>query len=296
MNLKEYIKKHQARVNEELKNYVNSYGKFPKTIFDSMNYSLEAGGKRVRPILAIAACEACGGNAEKAMPVACALEMIHTFSLIHDDLPAMDDDDYRRGKLTNHKVYGEAVAVLAGDGLMTLAFSILSNPDFVNSITPKAAIEIIADISKATGVLGMIGGQVIDMESQGKKITINELETLHNLKTGELITISVTSGAKVAGATSEQVEAIRKYGEATGLSFQVADDILDIVSTTEELGKDVGSDVENEKATFPALIGLEASRERANKLMNEAIEYLSVFDEKADPLREIARYIVERTN
>lgn len=291
MDLKTYLADRKRAVEAALKSSLSDKA-IPDTLKRSMQYSLEAGGKRLRPILVIAGAEAVGGRAEKVMPVACALEMIHTFSLIHDDLPAMDDDDLRRGKPTNHKVFGEATAILAGDALLAEAFSLMA--DASRGTDPKLLIDVIRDISFATGSRGMTGGQVLDMDSMGKRITEGELTRLHTLKTGRLITVAATSGAKFSGATEDKLSALKRYGEAVGLAFQIADDILDIEGDVKEIGKDVGSDVENEKATYPSLIGLEESKRRARSLVGAALESLSIFDERADPLREIARYIVER--
>ena len=257
-----------------------------------MRYSLFAGGKRIRPILCLAASESCGGGRREVLPVACALEMIHTFSLIHDDLPSMDDDDLRRGVSTNHKVFGEAIAILAGDGLVTQAFVVLGKlKDSYRD--PKHVLEVITDIALATGSLGMVGGQVVDMISEGKKITIDELRRLHLLKTGRLISVSVTSGAKLVCEDAGRLNALERYGAAIGLAFQIADDILDIEGG-EEIGKDIGSDVENDKATYPSLLGLEDAKLEAKKVCQEAIECLQNFGSEADALRAIAQYIVER--
>ncbi len=293
MELKSYLAGKKNDVEGALMRWLSD-DSIPPTLKRSMEYSLAAGGKRLRPILVIAGAEAVGGSSEKVMPIACALEMIHTFSLIHDDLPAMDDDDLRRGKPTDHKVFGEATAVLAGDGLLAEAFSVLANADASGS--PKLMVEVIGDIASATGARGMTGGQQIDMESAGAKITERELTRLHGLKTGRLIAVSVTSGAKYCGASKMQIEALERYGELIGLAFQIADDILDIEGSEEEIGKDVGSDIDNDKATYPAIIGLDASKRKASSLVDEALAKLDIFDGRADPLREIARYTISRRN
>jgi geranylgeranyl diphosphate synthase type II len=258
-----------------------------------MRYSVFAGGKRVRPVLMLAACDAVGGNLEKAIPAACAMEMIHTYSLIHDDLPAMDDDDFRRGNPTNHKVYGEATAILAGDALLTEAFILLSKDDGGDA---AARLKVIQEIATASGSRGMVGGQVVDMESEGKPelIDIATLSYIHTHKTGALIRASVRAGAILAGAGEERLASLTRYAEAIGLAFQIADDILDVEGTTEELGKDAGSDEARGKATYPALVGLEASKARAQELVDMALEALAGFDERAEPLRAIASYIVKR--
>jgi len=291
MRVESYLTERRKLVEETLTQSLAD-DSIPVTLRKAMEYSLRAGGKRLRPILVIAGAEAVGGSAASVVPIASALEMIHTFSLVHDDLPAMDDDDLRRGKPTNHKVFGEATAILAGDGLLAEAFSVLSR--VAHDSDPMLIIEVIRDIADATGARGMTGGQLIDMESVGAKLDETRLTHLHSMKTGRLITVSVTSGAKFCKAPASQVEALRRYGECIGLAFQIADDILDIEGSQEEIGKDVGSDMANNKATYPAIIGLEASRQKARMLVDRAVTALSIFDERADPLREIARYTIER--
>ena len=262
-----------------------------------MRYSVFAGGKRVRPVLMLAACEAVGGTIDKAMPAACAMEMIHTYSLIHDDLPAMDDDDFRRGRPTNHKVFGEAIAILAGDALLTEAFKLISDPRFAAGTDPAARIAVISEIATCAGSYGMVGGQVVDMESEGQPdMDLPTVQYIHTHKTGALIKASVVAGALLGGADQQQLAAIRRYGEAAGLAFQIADDILDIEGTTEQIGKDAGSDEARGKATYPAVIGLAAAKQEARAMMDEAFAALSVFGERAEPLRAIAQYIVERKN
>ncbi len=295
MDLKLYLKEMQQHVDKYLELCLPRADELPSTIHQSMRYSMFAGGKRVRPILVLAACEAVGGDLHNALPAACALEMIHTYSLIHDDLPAMDNDDFRRGNPTNHKVYGEATAILAGDGLLTEAFILLSSADACRELNPSAVRQILHEIAVASGSRGMIGGQVVDMESEGKKeIDLATVQYIHTHKTGALIRASVRSGALIGGASPEKLDAITRYGEAIGLAFQIADDILDIEGTTEEIGKDAGSDQERGKATYPAVMGLAEAKRRAVELVDVALDSLSLFDEKADPLREIATYIVKR--
>jgi len=263
----------------------------PERLRQAMRYSLEAGGKRIRPILCFAGAEAVGGSADKVMPAAVALEMIHTFSLIHDDLPAMDDDSMRRGRPTNHKVFGEATAILAGDGLLAEAFCVLAD---ARGVDHRHLVNTILDIARAAGGRGMTGGQVIDMESTGKKIGEAKLAKLHRYKTGALIKASVTSGARLCGAGAEDLTALDRYGEAVGLAFQIADDILDIEGDQQTIGKDVGSDEGKEKSTYPAAIGIEASRRQAEALVNQAVAAVGRFDERGEPLKLIARYIIER--
>ncbi len=269
---------------------------FPLSVHEAMRYSLFGGGKRVRPILAIAAAEAIGAKTADLLPVAGSLELIHTYSLIHDDLPAMDDDDFRRGRATCHKVYGEAIAILAGDGLLNMAFEVLSDPRRLKAIPANRLIAIIKEISTASGVFGMIGGQVVDMESENKDVDFPTLEYIHTHKTGALIRASVRVGALYGKAGKRQFTALTHYGEMVGLAFQIADDILDITGTEEEIGKDVGSDIKKGKKTFPSFYGLEESRARAHEVADKAVHALKDFDRKADPLRELAKYIVNRVN
>lgn len=300
MDLKEYLKSRKELVDGFLERAVPEEDRRPRSLHRSMRYSLKAGGKRVRPVLAIAAAEAVLERDVSDMPgvvaVASSLELIHTYSLIHDDLPAMDDDDFRRGQPTNHRVFGEAVAILAGDALLTSAFDVLSNPEHVGGMKPGALLSIIREIAVASGSLGMVGGQVIDIESEGMEVDFATLEYIHSHKTGALIRASVRVGAMAAGADDEQLRALTRYGTDVGLAFQIADDILDIVGTQEEIGKDVGSDIERGKKTYPAFIGLDASRARAEELSRSAVEALSGFGPHAGPLREIAKYIVSRTS
>ncbi len=294
MDIKEYLIEKGKMVEHALDGYLPKETEMPATLHKAMRYSMMAGGKRIRPVLCIASCEAAGGKMEDVMPVACALEMIHTYSLIHDDLPAMDNDDLRRGMPTSHKVFGEAVAILAGDALLTLAFRVMTDMRLRSIVKPSVILDVINDMSWAAGSFGMVGGQVVDMESEGREIDLPTLEYLHTHKTGALLLASIKSGAKIGGGTDEQIDALTRYGECLGLAFQIADDILDIEGSQEEIGKDVGSDLEKKKATYPSIIGMAASKERALELMNMAIDSLKGFDEKAEPLRKIAKYVVER--
>jgi geranylgeranyl diphosphate synthase type II len=296
MSLENYLAEKKQIVDAALAAYLDENPVYPETILKSMRYSLDAGGKRIRPVLMFAAAEAVAGPSETltktVLPFACAMEMIHTFSLIHDDLPCMDDDDLRRGVPTNHKVFGEAIAVLAGDGLLAEAFRIMAAHP--GSVPVERRMAVLCDMAMATGARGMVGGQVIDLESENKQITVNELEHLHELKTGALLVNSVVSGVKLAGGSRDQIGAATTYGERVGLAFQIADDLLDIEGTTEQLGKPAGSDIENKKSTFPALLGKEDSRTEAKELMIEAIESLEIFKPRHSTLMELARYIVER--
>ncbi|HEY6874450.1 MAG TPA: farnesyl diphosphate synthase [Geobacteraceae bacterium] len=295
MDLKQYLKERCAQVDAALDRLLPREDDLPVSLHKSMRYSVFAGGKRIRPILMLAACEAVGGDMGLSMPAACAMEMIHTYSLIHDDLPAMDDDDFRRGNPTNHKVFGEAIAILAGDALLTEAFNAMSNPAYADQVPPATLLAVINEIGLCAGSFGMVGGQVVDMESEGKHdIDLATVQYIHTHKTGALIKASVKAGAMLGGASGEVLAAMTRYGEAVGLAFQVADDILDIEGTTEQIGKDAGSDEARGKATYPAVLGLTESKKRAAELVDLALESLAGFDAKAEPLREIARYIVFR--
>jgi geranylgeranyl diphosphate synthase type II len=296
MNIKEYLAQKRIAVDKALESLVPPAKTFPPKVLEAMRYSLFAGGKRVRPIFALASAEALGAKTAGFLPIAGALELIHTYSLIHDDLPAMDDDDLRRGRPTCHKVYGEAIAILAGDGLLNRAFEVLSDPRRLKTVTAVRLIAITREISLASGVFGMIGGQVVDMESEGKDVDLPTLEYIHTHKTGALIRASVRTGAIYAKASEKRLKALTRYGERVGLAFQIADDILDIVGSREEIGKDVGSDLKKGKKTFPSFYGLEESRKRAKEVADQALAALRDFDRKADPLRELAKYIVTRVN
>ncbi len=265
----------------------------PPRIYESMRYSLLAGGKRLRPILCLATCELLGGTVAMAMPMACALEMVHTMSLVHDDLPAMDNDDYRRGKLTNHKVYGDDIAILAGDGLLAYAFEHLATA--TREVPPDRILRAIAQLSRATGAAGLVGGQVVDLESEGKTdLSLETLTFIHTHKTGALLEACVVCGAILAGAAAAEEERLSRYAQHIGLAFQIVDDILDITATQEELGKTAGKDLQAQKATYPSFWGLEASRLEAARLIEAALAELAVYSEKAEPLRAIARFIGAR--
>jgi len=291
-DLKNYLQDRRILVEATLEKLLPPEKDWPEKLHEAMMYSIRAGGKRLRPILALAACEAVGGKIDRALPIAAALEMIHTYSLIHDDLPAMDDDELRRGKPTNHKIFGEALAILAGDALLTEAFRIMAKHRHAE-VSPVTLMEVIEQIADASGSKGMAGGQVADLQSEKKKISLTDLEKLHRHKTGKLIRVSVEAGARLGGADSSQLEALGLYGEKIGLAFQIADDVLDIEGG-EEIGKDIGSDLANEKSTYPSLLGLEESKKMARRLIEESIALLNPFDEKAQALRAIAQYVVNR--
>ena len=268
---------------------------YPETIYEAMRYSLLAGGKRLRPILCLASCELAGGTTSMAMPTACALEMIHTMSLIHDDLPAMDNDDYRRDKLTNHKVYGDDIAILAGDGLLTYAFEFIATK--TENVPPQQVLQTIAYLGRAAGAGGLIGGQVVDVESEGKTdVSLETLNYIHAHKTGALLEACVVCGAVLASASEADLQRLSRFAKNIGLAFQIIDDILDITATQEELGKTAGKDVQAGKVTFPSLWGIEESRRQASQLVADAKAQLAVFGSKALPLLAIADYITSRSN
>ncbi|MHA3773774.1 polyprenyl synthetase family protein [Verrucomicrobiota bacterium sgz303538] len=291
MSLTAYLRDRQKLIEQALNGYLPRATTKPATIHKAMRYSLFAGGKRLRPILALAAAEACGGTPEAALPAACAVECVHTYSLIHDDLPCMDDDDLRRGRPTSHKVFGEGIAVLAGDALLTIAFEILAQAETTTRYKTGA---LITELATASGSRWLIAGQVMDLEGEGKKISGEQLRFIHRAKTAALLTTSIRLGAMSANASEQKLQALTDFGQALGLAFQVIDDILDVTQTTEKLGKTAGKDVEATKATFPALFGLERSRAEARKLTEAAHASLKPFGEKAAYLRDIADYLLAR--
>lgn len=295
MDLELYLKEKKRLVDGFLGEYVSTKKKqkdCPKRLSGAMSYSLMAGGKRIRPILAIAGYEAGGGRSGNIMPVASSLELVHTYSLIHDDLPAMDNDDFRRNKPTAHRVYGEAVAILAGDALLTDAFNIISN----SGVSPGKLVRVIRELTKAAGPEGMVGGQTVDIILEGKKAKKKDIVYIHSHKTGALIRGSVRIGAIMAGASPAKLKALTEYGEKIGLAFQIIDDILDIICTKEEMGKSTGSDDAKGKNTYPSTFGLKESEKIAERLVDDSVKALKGFDRKADPLREIAGYILLRRN
>ena len=291
MPLKAYLTSRQSLVEKALDRFIPKSTVKPTTLHKAMRYSLLAGGKRLRPILCLAAAEACGGEVSKAIPAACAVECIHTYSLIHDDLPCMDNDDFRRGKPTSHKVFGEGVAVLAGDALLTIAFEILAEAEGSARFKMPALIK---ELSSASGCLWLIGGQVADLEGEGKKISGPQLKFIHQAKTSALLTASIRLGAMSANATEQKLTHLTMFGQNLGLAFQVIDDILDVTQTSEKLGKSAGKDVAAQKATYPAIYGLEKSRKEANRLTQAALVALEPFGTKAAILRSIADYLLQR--
>jgi len=292
--LEEYLQQQQQRVEVILDQLLPPPDSYPPLLTEAMRYSVFAGGKRLRPILTLAAAEAVGGDPEMVLPAAGALEYIHTYSMIHDDLPAMDDDDYRRGKLTSHKVYGEAMAILAGDALLTHAFEVLNGPPLTERFPAALLQQVSYRVARASGSFGMIGGQVMDIASEGQQVPLEVLEYIHRHKTAALITVAVTMGGLLGGGTPAQVQALEYYGHSVGWAYQIADDVLDVEGETARLGKQVGRDAELEKVTYPALLGVAASRQRALELMQQGIGSLAEFGPGAEPLRQIAAYIVSR--
>jgi geranylgeranyl diphosphate synthase type II len=295
-NLQSYLNKKQASVDAALEKIWDHFESYPTPLLEAMRYSLEAGGKRLRPILCIAAAELVDGSETEVMGAACALELVHTYSLIHDDLPAMDDDDFRRGKPTCHKVFGEATAILAGDALLTAAFELLAracgkcHKELGNSVY----VQIIHLIARAAGASGMVQGQMMDLESENKEIAWEDLKVLHRLKTGALIEASLQAGAILGGGSTSQVAAVRSYGSHVGLAFQITDDVLDIEGDYRLTGKPVGSDEKHRKATVPSVLGLETAKQHARELIDRALNELNLFGSKGHVLAALARYIVER--
>jgi geranylgeranyl diphosphate synthase type II len=291
--LEAYLQDRRSIVEEALRRYLAMGGDIPADIYKAVHYSVFAGGKRIRPILCLAAVEAVGGNLAPAIPIACALELIHTYSLIHDDLPAIDNDDFRRGKPTNHKVFGEAIAILAGDALLTEAFALLSRAEKMRLPAEKRLV-VIQEIAQAAGISGMVGGQTLDVLSE--KFIPNEdiIYEIHRRKTGALIVAAVKSGAIISNAREDKIQALAKYGINLGLAFQIADDILNVEGDRELMGKETGSDAVHDKLTYPSLLGLNLAKEKLAKYIDAAIVSLADFDERARPLLVIARYIMER--
>jgi geranylgeranyl diphosphate synthase type II len=294
VDLKAYLEERRRLVNRSLEAYLPAVRGPAFRVTQAMHYSLFVGGKRLRPILCLAAAEAVGGDAGEVLPVACALEMIHTYSLIHDDLPAMDDDDLRRGQPTCHKQFDEATAILAGDGLLTEAFQIVAAAAPRYEGREAVVLEVIRLLAAGAGYQGMVGGQMLDLLAEGRQVTLKELETIHRHKTGALLTAAVRSGALLGGGSRAEVTALTAYGEKFGLAFQITDDLLDVEGEAAEMGKAPGMDQKRRKATYPAVLGLEATRTWARRLVDEAVACLEPFQEKAAPLRELARYLLGR--
>jgi geranylgeranyl diphosphate synthase, type II len=292
MNLKTYLRTRQGEIDRALNRYLPKANTKPSTLHKAMRYSLFAGGKRLRPILCLAAAEACRGNIGNALPLACALECIHTYSLVHDDLPSMDNDDFRRGRPTCHKVFGEGIAVLAGDALLTIAFEIVSK----TKPAPRYDMStLLSETAVAAGSQKLIAGQVADLEAEGKNVKRDQLQFIHENKTAAILKSSVRLGAMSANAEAKKLSAMTRFGQRLGLAFQIIDDILDVTQTSEILGKSAGKDVAAKKATYPAVIGLDKSRAEARRLTRQAHDTLSVFAGRdAEPLHALANYLLER--
>jgi geranylgeranyl diphosphate synthase type II len=296
MDIRQYLQEKKEKLDSALKRYLPKREEYTLNLHNAIQHSLFAGGKRIRPILSIASFEAVGGRGEKILPFACALEMIHTYSLIHDDLPAIDNDDFRRGKPTCHKTFGEAIAILAGDGLLTEAFKLMTNQPAKDhpSSDGGLVLDLINEVAQAAGVSGMVGGQVVDIESEGKAVDLPTVQYIHTHKTGAMILASVRVGAKLGGAKGEILKALTRYGENLGLAFQIVDDILNVEGEADLMGKKTGSDLSKGKATYPSVLGMEESKRRAKELVRLAVDALGTLGPEADPLREIARFVVAR--
>ncbi|WP_347487565.1 polyprenyl synthetase family protein [Desulfoscipio sp. XC116] len=294
MGFKEELARQAGIVDKALNDYLPPAGSYPSVIHEAMRYSVFVGGKRLRPALVLAGARAVGGNEKTMLPAACAIELLHTYSLVHDDLPAMDNDDLRRGKPTNHKVYGEAIAVLVGDALLTSAFGLLAGLTRTGPFSTGEVVQVIAEVAEAAGTSGLIGGQVMDILSTGKLIDKQTLEYIHTRKTGALYRASVRAGAILSGAGPEQLNDLTVYAEKLGLAFQIIDDILDIEGDEQKLGKPVGSDTNNQKATYPALYGMATARTKARQAAEQAIAVLASFGAEADFLRELVRFVLHR--
>lgn len=296
MDINRYLREKKEIVDSALERYLPEKEEFTTNLYHAIQHSLFAGGKRVRPILSIASYEAVGGKGDRILPFACALEMIHTYSLIHDDLPAIDNDDYRRGKPTCHKVFGEAIAILAGDGLLTEAFRLMTDQlsEDLRPADDRVIIESVNEVARAAGILGMVGGQVVDVESEGKAVNFPTVQYIHARKTGAMILASVRVGAKLGGAKGKTLDALTRYGESLGLAFQVFDDILNVEGNAVLLGKKTGSDLSRGKATFPSVLGVQESKKKGRELVENSVNALKPFGPEADPLREIARFVASR--
>ncbi|MBF8982667.1 polyprenyl synthetase family protein [Lutibacter sp. B2] len=293
MDIEKILKEKLEIIEKAMDHYLPKEKNYQDIIFESMRYSIFAGGKRLRPILMMAACEFVNGDIDDVIPFACAMEMIHCYSLIHDDLPAMDDDDYRRGKLTNHKVYGDAIAILAGDGLLNYAYELMIKSSLDKNENNKKIIAM-NEIASSAGIHGMIGGQVADLISENKSIDEKTLDFIHKNKTGALIISSIRTGAILGGATEKELNALSEYATNIGLGFQITDDILDIIGDEEKIGKKVGSDIQNNKATYPVLYGLDESMKKVQDLFNQSVESLKSFGQKSDFFINLADYLVKR--
>jgi geranylgeranyl diphosphate synthase type II len=288
-DIQAYLKERRGLIDRSLDRYLKECKQHPQTIYQAMHYGLFSGGKRLRPMLTLAAGELFGGQHRALLSFACALELIHTYSIIHDDLPALDNDDLRRGELATHKRFGEGIALLAGDALLTEAFHLMTRPQVVRSLDPSLVLELIHEISHAAGVGGMVGGQAVDLEAEGREADVATVEYIHVRKTGALILTSARVGAKIGGATPKEMRRISRYAEFLGLAFQIADDVMDMADPAAE-----GKSRERKKATYPSVVGLAAAKNRVRELLHQCLKEIDIFGKDADPLRGIARYVVER--
>ena len=294
MNIQAYLDQQRQRVDQFLEQSVPAPSVHPQKLYESMRYSLLAGGKRIRPILTIAAAQSLGYDCDAILPFAASLELVHTYSLIHDDLPAMDNDDYRRGRLTNHKVFGDGMAILAGDALLSMAFELCSRNDGTDGFSVAQQLAIVRELALGSGHQGMVGGQVMDIQAENQEIDLAHLQQIHTFKTGRLIRAAVRIGGIIGGATTQQMQCLTDYSEDIGLAFQIADDVLNMVGNREELGKDAGTDEKRGKQTYPSFFGIEGARQLGEECVQRAIKRLEFFDRQADPLRNIATYIMAR--
>ena len=294
MDIHAYLEQQRQRVDQFLEQSLPDTLCDPEKLYESMRYSLLGGGKRVRPILTIAAAQALGYDNDAMLPFAASLEFVHTYSLIHDDLPAMDDDDYRRGRLTNHKVFGDGMAILAGDAMLTMAFELCSQNEGDHGLTADQQLTIVQGLAFGSGHQGMVGGQVMDIQAENQEVELSHLQKIHSHKTGQLIRAAVRIGGIIGGASSTQLGSLTGYAEDIGLAFQIADDVLNMVGTREELGKDAGTDEKRGKKTYPSFFGIDGARQLGEECVKRAINRLESFDHQADPLRHIATYIIER--
>ena len=296
MDIHAYLDQQRQRVDKFLEQSLPDTLRDPEKLYESMRYSLLGGGKRVRPILTIATAQALGYDNDAMLPFAASLEFVHTYSLIHDDLPAMDDDDYRRGRLTNHKVFGDGMAILAGDALLTMAFELCSRDEGDHGLTVGQQLTIVRELAFGSGHQGMVGGQVMDIQAENQEVELAQLQKIHSHKTGQLIRAAVRIGGIIGGASSMQLQSLTGYAEDIGLAFQIADDVLNMVGTREELGKDTGTDEKRGKKTYPSFFGIDGARQLGNECVERALNRLESFDHQADPLRHMATYIMMRRN
>jgi geranylgeranyl diphosphate synthase, type II len=294
VNIQAYLDQQRQRVDQFLERSVPSPSVPPQRLYESMRYSLLGGGKRIRPILTIAAAQALGYDHDAILPFAASLEFVHTYSLIHDDLPAMDNDDFRRGRLTNHKVFGDGMAILAGDALLTMAFELCSRSDGTDDFSAAQKLDIVRELALGSGHQGMVGGQVMDIQAENQEIDLAHLQQIHTFKTGRLIRAAVLIGGIIGQATAPQMQCLTDYSEDIGLAFQIADDVLNRVGSREELGKDAGTDEKRGKQTYPSFFGVEGARQLGTECVQRAIKRLESFDSQADPLRHIATFILTR--